>query len=209
METSPTFKLGSLVQALEQEQELISAQRRQELSKLTQHIRESLATFGYAKIIVICTHNSRRSQLAQLWLKAAALHFGGQGIYTYSGGTESTAFNHRMVAALGRAGFPVRKLKAGENPKYHIKLGAEDTSCEVYYSKKYDESYNPQKNFIAVMVCSQADEGCPFVPGVFKRFSLPYQDPKDFDDTDREAPAYDEKVREIGREMVFVVKGLK
>jgi arsenate reductase (thioredoxin) len=203
--TLPT-SITEMIHQLEQEQDQIPAQRQQELAQLAAILRESLSRFGQARITVICTHNSRRSQLGQLWLKAAALHYGVPYIRTYSGGTESTAFNHRMVAALERAGFPVQQVEPGENPKYLIRLGEEDRSFDIYYSKKYEESYNAQKDFIAVMVCSQADEGCPYVAGAFRRFSLPYQDPKDFDDTNREATAYDAKVRELGREILYLVR---
>jgi hypothetical protein len=54
------------------------------------------------------------------------------------------------------------------------------------------------------MVCSQADEACPLVRGA-KRFSLPYEDPKAYDDSVHEAGAYDMKVREMGREILYLV----
>lgn len=53
------------------------------------------------------------------------------------------------------------------------------------------------------MVCSSADKGCPIVFGCDFRLSLPYDDPKDFDDTDLEEEKYDERVRQIGREFLF------
>ena len=54
------------------------------------------------------------------------------------------------------------------------------------------------------MSCSQADRNCPLVPGCAARIALPYDDPKDFDGTDREAAMYDERCRQIAREMLFV-----
>lgn len=185
--------------------DLITESRKLELENLALAINESLTNFGKSEITVICTHNSRRSQLGQLWIKAAAIHYGIKNIYTFSGGTEATSFNFRMVNAVKEYGFKVKQLDENVNPKYHISLGEEDESMDILYSKVYSENYNPQSNYIAVMVCSQADEGCPFVAGAFKRISLPYLDPKEFDDTEFESIKYLEKVKEIGREMLYTV----
>ena len=64
-------------------------------------------------------------------------------------------------------------------------------------------------DFASVMVCSEAEEGCPIVPGCDFRLSLPYDDPKVFDNSSLEEKKYDEKVREIGREMLFVLHEIK
>jgi protein-tyrosine-phosphatase len=197
--------LNNSIIELIKEFNLITETRKQELESLALVIDESLAKFGKAEITVICTHNSRRSQLAQLWIKVAAIHYGIKNIYTYSGGTEATSFNLRMVNALIEFGYKVKQLDENVNPKYHISLGEEDESRDILYSKVYSENYNPQSNYIAVMVCSQADEGCPLVAGAFKRISLPYLDPKEFDDTEFESIKYLEKVKEIGIEMLYMI----
>ena len=202
-------ELQTLIASLESEFSLVSPERRLELEALARDIRSSIAQFNRADITVICTHNSRRSHLGQIWLKAAALHYGVAGIHTYSGGTEATAFNHRMVLALKRAGFRVNQLDVNDNPKYYIPLSDDDYSLDIHYSKRYNESYNPQKQFTALMVCSQADEACPMVTGAFKRISMPYSDPKAADDSAQEAAVYDNKVREIGREMLYALLALR
>jgi len=184
---------------------LITDTRKQELENLSLAIDESLTKFGKAEITVICTHNSRRSQLGQLWIKTAALHYGINNINTFSGGTEANLYNCRLVNAIKSYGFKVKKFDENANPKYHILLGETDESIDIFYSKVYSENYNPQTNYIAMMVCSQADEGCPFVTGAFKRISLPYLDPKEFDDTEFESIKYLEKVKEIGREMFYMI----
>ena len=56
------------------------------------------------------------------------------------------------------------------------------------------------------MVCSDADEACPFVPGAELRLSMPYDDPKAFDGTPMEEAKYDERSRQIAREMFFAFK---
>jgi arsenate reductase len=197
--------LNHSVLELINEFDLITETRKQELENLALTINESITKFSKAEITVICTHNSRRSQLGQLWIKVAAIHYNIKNIYTFSGGTEATSFNFRMVNALKEYGFNVMQLDKNINPKYHISLGEEDESMDILYSKVYSENYNPQSNYIAIMVCSQADEGCPFVAGVYKRISLPYLDPKEFDDTEFESIKYLEKVKEIGREMLYMV----
>ncbi len=54
------------------------------------------------------------------------------------------------------------------------------------------------------MVCSDAHETCPVVRGAAARFAIPYEDPKAFDGTKRESRAYDERCRQIAREMLYV-----
>jgi arsenate reductase len=139
-------------------------------------------------------------------MKAAATHYGVDGIFTFSGGTESTAFNSRMVTAMERAGFMIKQLDEWDNPKYLVRLSDEDPTLDIYFSKKFDDSYNPKSGFIAVMVCSDADEACPVVTGAAARVSLPYLDPKAADNTAEEDEAYDMKVMEIGREMLYVMR---
>jgi arsenate reductase len=53
------------------------------------------------------------------------------------------------------------------------------------------------------MTCSHADENCPVVIGASTRIALTYNDPKDFDGTPQEAAKYAERVREIGREILY------
>jgi hypothetical protein len=86
---------------------LIPVERRQALDRLAGFIAERAASARSSRLTFICTHNSRRSQMSQIWAEAAAARFGVSGVETYSGGTEATAFNPRAVAAMGRAGFRI------------------------------------------------------------------------------------------------------
>jgi protein-tyrosine phosphatase/arsenate reductase len=199
-------ELVSLIEKLAGEEALISDERKGQLIGFSKAISRSIEKLGFVNVIFVCTHNSRRSQLGQAWMRAAASYYGLDNVYTFSGGTESTAFNYRMVAAVERAGFMVKKLDDRKNPKYLVHLSEYDDNHDIYFSKKFSESYNPDTDFIAVMVCSDADEACPFVPGAMARISLPYTDPKSSDNTSGEASAYDEKVLEIGREIIFTVR---
>lgn len=156
-------------------------------------------------IDVHLTHNSRRSHLAQIWAQAAALHYRVPGVEVYSGGTEATAFNPRAVAALRRAGFDIQASADGNgsNPRYLVRFGGRSEPLECF-SKIYSQPPNPQADFCAVMTCSEADRNCPLVAGATVRIALPYDDPKAFDGNPQESAAYDERCRQIAREMLYV-----
>lgn len=181
-----------------------SKDRKESLQALSHVITDNISRQGKADIIFICTHNSRRSQLCQAWARAASLYYGLDNISAYSGGTESSAFNSRAVAALERAGFSTSIIdKKNENPVYLVRTGEFDEG-ETMFSKVYDDQANPSEEFIAVMVCSDADEACPVVPGAAGRFSIPYLDPKLFDETDLEKVKYDETCHQIALEMFYL-----
>ena len=180
----------------------IPAGRLEALDRLAEFIGARAGAGQPSMLSFICTHNSRRSQLAQVWAQAAAAQFGVPGVEAYSGGTEASAFNPRAVAALVRAGFRVQRCSEGENPVYAVWHSADSPPLECF-SKVYDHAPNPREGFAAVMTCSAADAACPVVLGAAERIALPYDDPKDFDGTNRETAAYDERCREIAREMLY------
>lgn len=203
-------ELEKYCSTLESEFNLISEKRKELLQNLSEYILTKIKTDNGCKLNFICTHNSRRSHFGQIWAQTAAYWYKVENIKTYSGGTESTAFNKRSVAALARAGFEIENKGKGkeENPKYFVTQG-ENFHINSMFSKKYDHPVNPEKDFAAVMVCSDADENCPFIPGADKRFSITYEDPKAFDDTDKEKEMYDERCRQIAREMFYVFQFVK
>jgi hypothetical protein len=185
------------------ELERISAQRQARLRPIVQYVRERRAANQPARLVFICTHNSRRSHLAQIWAQTAAAHYRVAGVQTYSGGTEATAFNPRAVAAVERAGFRTEKGGHDENPVYFVRF-ADDARPMACFSKPYDHAPNPRQDFCAVLVCSDADEKCPVVDGATTRAALPYEDPKAFDGRPEESAKYDERSRDIAREMLWV-----
>ena len=154
-----------------------------------------------ADLVFICTHNSRRSQMAQLWAAVAAAHFRVDGVRTYSGGTEVTAFNPRAVAAMRRAGFWLEGGD-GENPRYAATY-SDDAPSLGCFSKVYDDPANPSEGFAAIMTCSDADEACPVVAGAAARLPIRYEDPKIADDTDAEVEVYDARCLQIATEMLY------
>jgi arsenate reductase (thioredoxin) len=196
--------LISYVRQVIDEFDSISDKRKSILADLADYISTKIKAGQIAQLIFICTHNSRRSHMSQLWTQAAAHFYGVEGIQTYSGGTEATAFNPRAVKAMQKAGFDIKILKEGDNPVYVVAF-AEDAPGVEAFSKKYDDAVNPQKDFAAIMTCSDADQNCPFIPGASLRIPIPYDDPKDFDGTAREEAKYDERCHQIAREMFFVM----
>lgn len=181
----------------------ISVERYASLDKLVDYIREKRAMQEPIWLTFICTHNSRRSHLGQVWAQVAASHYGVVGVTTYSGGTEATACNPRTVVALERAGLQLVMTTEGDNPVYEIRY--DDTQPPVVaFSKVYDQSPNPTKGFAAIMTCSHAEENCPFIPGAERRIAITYTDPKESDDTPQETETYDARCRQIATEMKYV-----
>lgn len=185
----------------------ISEERKEKLRQLAGYIRKKISQGQPAALNFICTHNSRRSHLAQIWAATAAHYFGLEKISTYSGGTEATAFNPRAVAALERAGFQIEN-PGGNNPHYRVSFVPDSPPLECF-SKTFDDPFNPQRDFAAIMTCSDADENCPFVPGADWRLALTYADPKEADGTPEETARYDERVRQIGREICYAIQLVK
>ncbi|MDH3650028.1 MAG: protein-tyrosine-phosphatase [Saprospiraceae bacterium] len=192
------------IEKLLRETDLISAERKKELQQLAFQIERQLKEIGKAQVLFICTHNSRRSQLAELWLRLAARYHNLAGITSFSGGTESTTFNSRMVDAIIRFGIKLEGSETKENPSYMAFFTKNEPDNVEMFSKRYDDTFNPQSDFIAVMVCDQADTECPVVSGADIRLSLPYKDPKEADNRPNEQLVYDEKVKEIGREVLYM-----
>jgi arsenate reductase len=151
----------------------------------------------------ICTHNSRRSHLSQIWAQTMAFHFGIPNVYCYSGGTEATALFPKVAETLRNQGFKIQKLSEENNPAYAVKF-ADNEVALICFSKIYDDPFNPTSEFAAIMTCSSADEGCPFIAGAEKRLPIRYDDPKAFDGTDLMNAKYAERSIEIASEMYFV-----
>lgn len=182
--------------------ESIPQPRKDKLEGMASFVRDRFKSNAAANFTFICTHNSRRSHLSQIWAAVAAHYYGKEkGFYSFSGGTEATAFNPRAVAAIERAGFQVDN-PGGENPHYQVHFSENAASLECF-SKKFDDSSNPSENFAAIMTCTDADEACPFIPGASLRVSLPYNDPKEADGTEEEAAKYDERCKQIATEMFY------
>jgi len=203
-------KLRKYVQDLPAEFGQIPEERKVALTEIGDYILEEEVKDQTANLLFICTHNSRRSQMGQIWLETAANYYGVEGVSASSGGTEGTAFNPRAVAALERAGFGITKHTEAKktNPEYLVKMSS-SLPAMIAYSKKYEDPFNPKTDFAPGMVCSEADRSCPVVDGADARFALPYDDPRYHDDTPSETSKYDERCRQIARELFFLMDYVK
>ena len=181
--------------------------RRQLLHQAAEAVTSQLKAGDAVSLTFICTHNSRRSHLGQVWAQAAATFYDlpAGRVRTFSGGTETTACNIRTVRALRRAGLSVVNADAGDgNPVYLVQHAEKEPALRAF-SKVYNRDGNPTKNFLAMMCCSDADEKCPIVTGATQRFSLHFVDPKEADNTDQEVARYDERCRQIAIEMFYLM----
>jgi protein-tyrosine-phosphatase len=182
----------------------IDAERKAELKRAADFIRERRAEGRAAELTFICTHNSRRTHFSQIWAQTAAIYYGLSNVTTFSGGTEATACNPRTVQALRRAGFSVVQSTEGANPVYLAQI-AETGMPAKLYSKKFGAQENPQKDFAAILSCGDAAESCPIVHGAALRLPILFKDPKASDGTPEEKATYDERCRQIAREMFYLM----
>lgn len=181
----------------------ISAERKAILRPLIDFLRSKTENKEEVRLNFICTHNSRRSHFTQVWAQTFAHYFQINSVFCYSGGTESTALFPMVAETLKKSGFKIQSISEGPNPVYAIKF-AENEHPVIGFSKKYDEPFNPQSVFAAVMTCSQADAECPFIPGAEKRIPIPFEDPKTFDLTPEQAEKYQETNLQIATELYHV-----
>ena len=180
----------------------ISAERKALLSDISKYIESKRALDEQVNLVYVCTHNSRRSHFGQVWAAFAARFYQIPNVLTYSGGTEATAFNPNAIKALTGTGFEVTPESTVSNAHFTVRFGDnESTSC---FSKIYDDEVNPQANFAAIMTCSDAEENCPFIPGVELRIGTTYDDPKAFDGTPQQDEKYLERSNQIALECLYV-----
>lgn len=185
----------------------ISEKRKAILQPLIEYIQEKVNAKKEIRLNFICTHNSRRSHLGQVWAQTMAAK-NGIKITSYSGGTEATALFVEAKNTLVNAGFQIQQLSENTNPVYAIKY-SENESSIIGFSKTFDDSFNPKSEFAAILTCSQAHEGCPFIAGAEKRIPITYEDPKAFDNTPQQKEMYTQRSMQIATEMKYVFESIK
>lgn len=181
----------------------VTDERKALLNQLVEYIKHKTKSNDTIRLNFICTHNSRRSHLSQIWAQTMASYFNIQNVFCYSGGTEATAMFPKVGDTLLRHGFTIDKLSEEKNPVYAIKYSSNEHPI-IAFSKTYDAEFNPNSEFAAIMTCSSADEGCPMVFGCDKRIAITYEDPKKSDGTPQQTETYLERSLQIAKEMKFV-----
>lgn len=186
----------------------ISKDRKEVLKSLIDFIQVKVTNNEDIHINCICTHNSRRSHLSQIWAQVMSYHFQIKQVTCYSGGTEATALYPMVVTTLEETGFHIQRLSEENNPVYSIKY-SENEHPIIGFSKKFDDTFNPESKFVAIMTCSQADAGCPFIAGAEKRIPITYEDPKISDGTPNQKEVYSNRSLQIATEMFYVFSQIK
>lgn len=181
----------------------ISEERKEVLQPLIDFIRSKASENQEIRINFICTHNSRRSHLSQVWAQTIANYFQIKQVFCYSGGTEATALFPMVVETLQNSGFKISAISKNDNQVYSIKYSDNEHPI-IGFSKILDDDFNPKSEFAAIMTCDSANEACPFVPGAEKRIPITFEDPKAFDNTPQQAEKYKERSMQIATEMFYV-----
>ena len=185
----------------------IPDERKEILNQLITYIRLKKSIGETVRLNFICTHNSRRSHLSQIWAQTMAYIYSIDNVYCYSGGTEATAMFPKVVETLTNKGFEIYRLSDFPNPVYAVKYDQNEHPI-ICFSKEYNHAYNPQAGFAAIVTCNSADEACPVVIGAEARFPIKYDDPKAFDGTDLMDAKYTERSLQIGAEMAYAFRNI-
>ncbi|QEM09395.1 arsenate reductase ArsC [Mucilaginibacter rubeus] len=101
-------------------------------------------------VLVLCTGNSCRSQIAEGYLK----HFAGDSAKIYSAGIETHGVNPKAIKTMAEDGIDIS--------------GHTSNHVDEYADIKFD---------YVITVCDNAKEACPFFPGNVKRFHHNFPDP--------------------------------
>lgn len=186
----------------------LNEERKLLLSNISDFISNELKLNKTVNLNFICTHNSRRSQLAQVWAHYAIDYFKLNHINSFSGGTEITAFYSNTVKTLQEVGFEFQiKDFSHQNPVYVISAKNMKTNL-LGFSKMYNDDLI-KKPFIAITTCSNADENCPVILEAVKRFHLPFTDPKMADNTPNGLEIYKKTSKLIAGEIGFILENVK
>ncbi|EQA54300.1 arsenate reductase ArsC [Leptospira kmetyi] len=127
------------------------------------------------KILVLCTGNSCRSQIAEGWLK----HFAGDRMEIFSAGIEAHGVNPRAIRTMGEVGIDISK----------------QTSNRIEEYKKIDFDY-------IITVCDHARENCPYFPSNAQRLHHNFPDPAKASGTEMEIEEEFRKVRSMIRDYI-------
>jgi arsenate reductase len=123
---------------------------------------------GMKKILVLCTGNSCRSQMAHGYLK----YFGKEKVEVFSAGVEIHGLNPFAVGIMAEDGIDISK-----NTSNHV-----------------DEYYNINFDYV-ITVCDNAKESCPFFPSQTKTIHHSFEDPSKASGSSKELIAEFRKVR--------------
>src|SRR5690606_27771784 len=122
------------------------------------------------KILVLCTGNSCRSQIAEAYLR----QFANGNAEVYSAGVETHGVNPKAIATMQEDGIDISK----------------------HTSNNIDEYYSIVFDFV-ITVCDKAKEHCPFFPTKARKFHQNFPDPSKSTGTEEEIKNEFRKVRQL------------
>ncbi|MGA2149452.1 MAG: arsenate reductase ArsC [Bryobacteraceae bacterium] len=131
------------------------------------------------KILIVCTGNSARSQMAEGLLR----HEGGDRFEVFSAGTKPSSVRPEAIAVMNEIGIDISDQR----------------------SKSVDE-FIGQSLDVVITVCDNAKESCPVFPGTTKRLHWPFEDPAAVEGSGEVRKAAFRRIRDQihGRIMVFL-----
>lgn len=155
-------------------------------------ISQALAQ-GPLTLLFVCTHNSRRSQLAEAW--ALDVFRDVPGLRVRSCGTERTQCHPNTASALASGGWTVTETAPGS---YRVERNGISANL---HSKTLDDLPSGER-VVAFMTCAEADEACPAILGALARIPWRYSDPKIYDGTPAALDAYVETSNAVQRDLL-------
>lgn len=201
------LEIKNLCESLTKQFDSIPEKRKEVLEKITGYIQHRKDVKQPISLVYICTHNARRSFFGQIWAQTAASFNNIDNCTTYSGGMEVTRCHPNAIKALQNQGFEVIVKENATNPIYELSFGGDEKI--ICFSKLFNDKTNPSQDFAAIMVCSDAETNCPFIPDAALRISTTYDDPKEFDGTLNESEKYVERATQIAIECLYVFSNVK
>ena len=127
------------------------------------------AAVASARVLILCTHNSARSQMAEGFVRAWA----GARFQVASAGTEATHVHPLAIRAMDEVGIDIR--------------GHASKALDRFIAEPWD---------YIITVCDQASERCPVFPGRATRIHWSFEDPSAASGTDEERLASFRRVRD-------------
>jgi arsenate reductase len=185
---------------------MIQESRLEKLKQIQDYIKSKIHQKEEVNLIFICVQNSRRSHLAQVFAQQAAIQNNFSNVHCFSGGVEVTRIHPNTIEALKRFGFSIIQKSEGDNPLFEIDI--EGIKLPLY-SKNFEDVTKQLKSFAAIMVCSETETNCPYVPNAEKKILLPYDDPKFADNTNNPIDEYVRVASIIKEEMQYIFSNIK
>jgi len=186
---------------------MLEENRIEKLKAIQEYILSHLKNNLSANIVFICVQNSRRSHLSQVIAQHTAHQFQLHDVHCYSGGVEVTQIHPNTIKCLKSLGYSINLIKEGENPVYSCSLD-DKADPILLYSKNFEEVTKTLSHFAAVMVCSESESNCPYVPNAERKILLPYEDPKWADSTNNPIDAYLKIALQIQDEMKWLFSNI-